>query len=112
MTRFEVVAAAPGTVRVVFRNGDRTTRAVPGAELDAHVDRIARRIASSDPVAVSEAERLIRRGARDERAAIEETIAALPAVAVRTAGRRRELAARATAEGPALEPHLGERLGR
>jgi enoyl-CoA hydratase/carnithine racemase len=84
--------------------------AVPDADLDAFVDRLARRIASFDPVAVSVAKRLLSRRPMpaDDPA---ETIRALPAVAAATTGRRAALRDRARVAGADFELHLGRYLG-
>ena len=83
-------------------------RAVPDAELDEFVARMARRIASFDRTAVSVAKRLI---ARDTAIDLAETIAALPGVAAATRDRRAQLRELARQVGADFELRLGHHLG-
>ena len=85
-------------------------RAVPDAELDQFVARMARRIASFDRAAVSVAKRLIaRRGGVETDLA--ETISALPGVAAATRDRRAQLRELAQQVGVDFELRLGHHLG-
>jgi enoyl-CoA hydratase/carnithine racemase len=86
-------------------------RAVPDAELDGFVDRMARRIASFDRAATSAAKRLIGRGGGIPEADLTETIALLPPVAVASRDRRARLRDRASRLGADFELRLGYHLG-
>jgi enoyl-CoA hydratase/carnithine racemase len=86
-------------------------RAVPDKELDGFVDRLARRIASFDPVAVATAKRLIARNAQIPEAELRETISLLPSVAVASRDRRAKLRSRAARVGSDFELRLGYHLG-
>ena len=86
-------------------------RAVPDDELDDFVDRLARRIASFDAVAVATAKRLIARGGGISEAELRETISLLPSVAVASRERRARLSSRAARVGGDFELRLGYHLG-
>jgi enoyl-CoA hydratase/carnithine racemase len=86
-------------------------RAIPDAELDAFVDRMARRIASFDRSAIAVAKRLVARHTRMAEADLAETIAALPTVAATTQQRRAQLRERAEQLGADFELRLGHHLG-
>ncbi|HEY3606314.1 MAG TPA: enoyl-CoA hydratase/isomerase family protein [Pseudonocardiaceae bacterium] len=86
-------------------------RAVPDTELDAFVDRMARRIASFDRAAVAVAKRLVARRTTMAESDLAETIAALPTVAAATRQRRAQLRERAQRLGADFELRLGHHLG-
>lgn len=86
-------------------------RAIPDDQLDAFVDRMARRIASFDRTAVAVAKRLIARHTRPADSDLAETIASLPAVATATQPRRATLRERAAEVGADFELRLGHHLG-
>lgn len=86
-------------------------RAIPDAELDAFVDRMARRIASFDRTAIAAAKRLITRHTSVAESDLAETIAALPAVAAATQPRRAQLRELAQQVGADFELRLGHHLG-
>lgn len=87
------------------------SRAVPDAELDEFVDRLARRIADFDAVAVSTAKRLLSRRTLPDAGDLAETVGALPAVVAATTQRRATLRERARAAGADFELQLGGYLG-
>jgi enoyl-CoA hydratase/carnithine racemase len=88
-------------------------RAIPDAELDAFVDRLARRLASFDGDAIAAAKRLVRRAADVPVEDYRETLDALRALAVSpsTGARRAAVAAHAAKVGPDFELHMGHHLG-
>lgn len=86
-------------------------RAVPDLELDGFVDRMARRIASFDAVAIAGAKKLIARGGESLEAEVRETISLLPSIAVASPERRARLSARASRLGSDFELRLGYHLG-
>jgi enoyl-CoA hydratase/carnithine racemase len=87
-------------------------RALPDRELDAFVDRLARRLGGFDREALAAAKRLLNRGTLVPIEEIAETIAALPAViASADSGRRAEISQRAAADPTAFELALGAMLG-
>jgi len=85
-------------------------RALPDRDLDLFVDRLARRVASFDALAVSTAKRLLNRHRQAAPGDLAETIAALPAVAAAASPRRARLRERAQATGPDFELQLGRHL--
>ena len=86
-------------------------RAIPDAELDTFVDRMARRIASFDRRAIAAAKRLVARHTSMADVDLAETIAALPAVAASTQQRRAQLREQAKQFGADFELRLGHHLG-
>ena len=86
-------------------------RAVPDEELDGFVDRMARRIASFDRVAVATAKALLARHTQPAEDDLPETIATLPKVAAATPERRAQLRALAEHHGLDFELRLGHYLG-
>jgi enoyl-CoA hydratase/carnithine racemase len=88
-------------------------RAIPDDELDDHVDRLARRLASFDRQALATAKRLVRRHAGASVDDYRETLAALRALIVSpsTGARRAAVAQHAAGAGPDFELRMGHHLG-
>ena len=88
-------------------------RCLPDSELDAFVDRLARRIASFDPEAIAEAKRLINRVSLPSGQELLESQDAFLAAARRPQLLPRVMKARerAAAVGPDFELRLGHYLG-
>jgi enoyl-CoA hydratase/carnithine racemase len=88
-------------------------RAIPDAELDDHVDRLARRLASFDRQALAMAKRLIHRHAGASADDYRETLAALRELIVSpsTGARRAAVAQHAAGVGQDFELRMGHHLG-
>jgi len=88
-------------------------RAVADAELDDHVDRLARRLASFDRHALAAAKRLVRRHAGASVDDYRETLAALRELIVSpsTGARRAAVAQHAAGVGADFELRMGHHLG-
>jgi len=88
-------------------------RAIADDELDDHVDRLARRLASFDPQALATAKRLVRRHASASVDDYRDTLAALRELIVSpsTGARRAAVAHHAAAVGQDFELRMGHHLG-
>ncbi|MEA2419336.1 MAG: hypothetical protein QOE60_1542 [Thermoleophilaceae bacterium] len=88
-------------------------RAIPDADLDDHVDRLARRLATFDGQALSTAKRLVRRHAAASVGDYRETLGALRELIVSpaTGARRAAVAQHAAGVGHDFELRMGHHLG-
>jgi len=110
----EIIASADDYDALTAERYGWINRALPDAELDNYVDRLARRLASFDPQVLTTAKRLVR--GRTPSPSIEdhrETLGALSDLITSpdTAARRTVIAQRAAAAGPDFELRLGHHLG-
>jgi enoyl-CoA hydratase/carnithine racemase len=110
----EIIASADDYDAVTAERYGWINRAVPDTELEGHVDRLARRLASFDPDVLSATKRLVRRRAATPSVeAYRETLEALRALIVSpaTSARRTAVARHAAAVGADFELRMGHYLG-
>jgi enoyl-CoA hydratase/carnithine racemase len=110
----EIIASADDYDAVTAESYGWINRAIPDTELDAHVDRLARRLASFDPHVLATVKRLVH--GRDPTPTMDqyrETLESLRAliVAPSTTARRAAAALHAAEVGVDFELRLGHHLG-
>jgi enoyl-CoA hydratase/carnithine racemase len=123
LERLPMLMGRPRTLEVVLGSEDfdaRTAelygwvnRALPDAELDAHVDRLARRIATYDRAAIAEAKRLVNRRTLPDPRDLMETLEVFLRVTAESVGARAAGVGKKLAEvGPdEFEKNMGRYLG-
>jgi len=110
----EVIATADDFDAVTAELYGWINRALPDADLDGFVDRLARRLASFDPQVLATAKRLVRERAPAPSADLyRETLQAVRGLLVSptVAARRTAIIRQAAAAGPDFELRMGHYLG-
>jgi enoyl-CoA hydratase/carnithine racemase len=110
----EIIATADDYDAVTAERYGWINRAIPDADLDNYVDRLARRLASFDPQALAAVKRLVRK--RAPTASVDqyrETLEALRALMISpsTTARRAAVARHAAGVGADFELRMGHHLG-
>jgi enoyl-CoA hydratase/carnithine racemase len=109
----EIIASSDDYDALTAERHGWINRAITDSELDDHVDRLARRLASFDRQALAAAKRLVRRHAGASVDDYRETLAALRELIVSpsTGARRAAVAQHAAAAGQDFELRMGHHLG-
>jgi enoyl-CoA hydratase/carnithine racemase len=110
----EIIAGADDYDAVTAERYGWINRAIPDAELDGYVDRLARRLAGFDPQPLAAAKRLVRsRAPAPSVDQYRETLDALRSLIVSpsTAARRSAIARHAAEVGADFELRMGHHLG-
>ncbi|MEY2524557.1 MAG: hypothetical protein QOJ66_3122 [Ilumatobacteraceae bacterium] len=109
----EIIAGSDDFDAVTAERYGWINRAIPDAELDDHVDRLARRLASFDGQALASAKRLVRRHVGASVDDYRETLGVLRELIVSpsTGARRAAVVQHAAGAGADFELRMGHHLG-